>query len=131
VDPDTAGNLGLVTLVESLSPAARSPETSDQSPGDVAFSVTVDNGEPATVLQAFSPDRDYLWLDPVFDRPISLSEGIHTLKISYAGELTDRISVVDAFLFIPAVLCKSFQGESLTPLSLCYYVQTGETTWEE
>jgi hypothetical protein len=131
LDPDTAGNLALVTMVESLSQAALATEIADQSPGDVAFSVTVDDGEPTTVLQAISPDRDYLWLDPVFDRPIALSEGNHTLKISYAGKLTDRIAVVDAFLFIPAVLCKSLQGESLTPLSLCYDVQTAQTTLEE
>ena len=131
LDPDTAANLAPVTLVASLSPAAQSSEIPEQSTDDVAFSVTVEGHDPASVPQANSPDRDYLWLDPVFDRPLPLNAGPHSLQISYAGKQPDREAVVDAFMLIPAILCKSFQGESLPALTLCYDVQTAEVTWEE
>ena len=131
LDPDTAGNLAPITMVEALSPAAQLGEIAEQSADDVAFSVSVDDYDPVTVPQALSPDRDYLWLDSVFDLPLLLKAGLHTLQISYAGQQPDREVVVDAFMIIPTVLCKAFAGENLPGLTLCYDVQTANAIWEE
>jgi hypothetical protein len=78
-----------------------------------------------------SPDRDYLWLDPVFAEPVSLSRGEHTLLVTYAGRQPDREAIVDAFMLIPQVACKRFENESGGTLTLCYNTRTADTTWEE
>lgn len=131
LDPDTAANLAPLTLVTSLSPAAHSGEIPDQAGDDVAFSVEIQSYEPAIVPQALSPDRDYLWLDLVFGQPLLLEAGTHTLQVDYAGKQPDREAVVDAFMIIPARLCKSFHGQDLPELTLCYDVLTAAATWEE
>jgi hypothetical protein len=131
LDPDTASNLAPLTFVTALTPAAQAGEAAEQLPEDVAFAVTLDSGETATVAQALSPDRDYLWLDPVFDRPLSLAQGPHTLQISYAGQQPDREAVVDAFLVVPAVACKHLEDDTGRQLALCHNMQTAETSWEE
>jgi hypothetical protein len=131
LDPDTAANLAPLNFVAALSAAAQAGETPEQKPEDVAFAVTLDNDETATVAQALSPDRDYLWLDQVFDGPLSLTQGPHMLQISYAGEQPVRETVVDAFLIIPAVACKHLEGEEGQQLRICHNMQTAETTWEE
>lgn len=130
LDPDTAANLALLTFVTSLSAAAQAGETPEQSPQDVAFAVALDGGTPAIVPQAVSPDRDYLWLDPVFDGPVTLYRGAHTLRVHYAGRQADREAVVDAFMLLPAVVCKSFQNTAGETLQLCYDVQTAAVTWQ-
>jgi hypothetical protein len=131
LDPDTAANLAPLTFVSELSAAAQAGETPEQIPEDVAFAVTLDDDETAAVAQALSPDRDYLWLDQVFDGPLSLTEGSHTLQISYAGQQPDREAVVDAFLIVPAVACKQLEDDAGKGLMLCYDMQTAETTWQE
>ncbi len=131
LDPDTAGNLAPLTFVTALSPAAQAAEMPEQSPDDVAFSVALDGGKAVLVPQAISPDRDYLWLDAIFDGPVWLSQGPHTLLVRYAGRQSDREAVVDAFMLLPAVACKEFENEAGDAVTLCYDVQTAETTWEE
>lgn len=129
LDPDTAENLAPLTFVTELSPAAASGQPEEQRPDDVAFSILLDGGRMATVPQALSPDRDYLWLDPVFDGPVFLDRGPHTLQISGAGLRADREAVVDAFWFVPAVLCKRLADASGDVFTLCYDMRTGTATW--
>jgi hypothetical protein len=131
LDPDTAGNLAPLDFVSELSLAAQAGELPEQSPDDVAFAVTLDGSEKATVPQAVSPDRDYLWLDPVFYDPVALSRGPHTLRISYAGRQPDREAAVDAFQIVPAVACKRLENSAGRTLTLCYDMRTAATTWEE
>jgi hypothetical protein len=131
LDPDTPANLAPLTFVTALSPAAQVGELPAQSPDDVAFSVALDGGEPVTVSQAVSPDRDYLWLDPIFEGPVELSPGSHTLLVSYAGRQSDREAVVDAFMLVPAVACKRLANDLGSTLTLCYDMQTAAVTWEE
>jgi hypothetical protein len=131
LDPDTPGNLAPLDFVTELSPAAQTGELTEQSPEDVAFAVVLDGGEPSVVPQAVSPDRDYLWLDPVFDGPVPLSRGRHTLLVTYTGQQPDREAIVDAFMLVPEVACKIFERENGNSLTLCYNMRTAETTWEE
>jgi hypothetical protein len=131
LDPDTAANLAPLTFVTSLSPAAQAGEVPEQSPDDVAFAVALDDGEPVTLAQAVSPDRDYLWLDAVFDEPVPLTRGVHTLLVSHAGRQPDREAVVDAFLLVPVVACKQFEDDAGRHLALCHDMQSAATTWEE
>jgi hypothetical protein len=97
----------------------------------VAFAVSLDGGKPFTIPQAFSPDRDYLWLDPLFGSPISLGQGTHTLLVTYAGEKIDREAVVDAFMIVPAIACKTFENQNGEFLTLCHDMSTAHTTWQE
>jgi hypothetical protein len=131
LDPDTAGNLAPLTFVTALSPAATGGEAPAQSVDDVAFAVALDGGQPATVSQAVSPDRDYLWLDLVFAEPVHLTEGAHTLLISHAGRQPDREAVVDAFWIVPAMACRRLENNGGESLTICHNMLTAETTWEE
>jgi hypothetical protein len=131
LDPDTAGNLAPLTLVTALSTTATAGDAPEQAADDVAFAVSLDGGEVVTVMQAVSPDRDYLWLDAVFSEPVFLSQGPHTLLISYAGRQPDREAAVDAFLIVPAVACKHLENDEGQLLVLCHDMQTATTTWEE
>jgi hypothetical protein len=131
LDPDTPGNLAPLDVVTELSPAAQAGEVPEQSPQDVAFAVVLDGGEPAVVAQAVSPDRDYLWLDPVFARAVPLASGSHTLRVSYAGRQPDREAVVDAFQLVPALACKRLENSAGQVLTLCYDVRTAEVWWDE
>jgi hypothetical protein len=131
LDPDTAANLAPLHFVTALSAAAQVGELPDQMPEDVAFALTLDNGETAVVAQALSPDRDYLWLDPVFAEPLSLTQGPHTVQLSYAGRQLDREAVVDALLIVPAMACKRLEDDAGEQVTLCHNMQTAETTWEE
>lgn len=131
LDPDTAENLAPLTFVEELSPAALTNEIPRQSPQDVAFKVSLDGKAPFTVPQAISPDRDYLWLDPLFDRPIGLNQGEHSLLVTYAGKKSDRDAIVDAFMIIPSKACKSLQNEVGEQFLLCHDMSSALTTWEQ
>ena len=131
LDPDTPENLAPLTFVKELSPAAQICVLPEQSPEDVAFSVSLDGGTPFTIPQALSPDRDFLWLDPLFGGPVSLGQGTHTLMVTYAGKKTDREAIVDAFMIIPAVACKTFADEQGNISTLCHDMSTADTTWEE
>jgi len=131
LDPDTAANLAPLTFVSELSAATEAGELPEQLPDDVAFALTLEDGQTATVAQALSPDQDYLWLDLVFDEPLSFTRGPHTLHLSYAGRQPDREAVVDAFLIVPAVACKRLEDDMGERLTLCHHMQTAQTTWEE
>jgi hypothetical protein len=131
LDPDTPGNLAPLDFVTELSPAAQIGELPELSPNDVAFAVGLDGGRASVVPQAISPDRDYLWLDPVFDGPVTLSRGAHTLLVTYAGQQPDREAIVDAFLIVPTVACKRLESQSGNSFTLCYNMQTADTTWQE
>lgn len=133
LDPDTVDNLAPLDLVEELSPVARAGEAQEQLPDDVAFSVALDREPeaPVVVPQAVAPDRDYLWLEPVFEEPIWLDRSAHRLLVEYAGRQPDREAIVDAFLIHPANLCKRFEHPDGRQLTLCYDAQTGISTWEE
>ena len=131
LDPDTPGNLAPLDFVTTLSGAAQAGELPEQSPSDVAFAVSLDGGEPSLVPQAVSPDRDYLWLDPVFADPAWLGRGEHILLVTYAGSQTDREAVVDAFMIVPETACKRFEHQDGGPLTLCYNMRTADTAWEE
>lgn len=131
LDPDTAENLAPMTFVTELSKAAQSGEIPEQSPEDVAFSVSLDGGEPFTVPQALSPDRDYLWLDPLFEGPIPLQRGPHTLLVTFAGMKSDREAIIDAFMIVPSIACKTFENPGKGISKLCHDMSTDHTTWEE
>ena len=131
LDPDSVGNLAPLTLVTALSAEAVAGELPEQAAGDVAFAVSLDGAEAITVMQALSPDRDYLWLDPVFAGPVLLSQGPHTLLISYSGLQPDREAVVDAFLIVPELACKRLENNDGRLLTVCHDMQTAVTTWEE
>ena len=131
LDPDTAENLAPLTFVTDLSPAAQAGELSLQSPEDVAFSVSLDGGQPFTVPQALSPDRDYLWLDPLFEGPIPLLRGPHTLLVTFAGMKSDREAIIDAFMIVPSITCKTFENPGKGISNLCYDMSTAHTSWEE
>jgi hypothetical protein len=131
LDPDSVANLAPLTLVTALSAEAVAGELPEQAADDVAFGVSLDGAEAGIVMQALSPDRDYLWLDPVFAGPVLLSQGTHTLLISYAGLQPDREAVVDAFLIIPQLACKRLENDEGRLLTVCHDMQTAVTTWEE
>ena len=134
LDPDTASNLAPLTFADTLSPAAQSAEVAGQSAEDVAFSVTIATASgliSATVPQATSPDRDYLWLDRVFDKPVALPSGESTLRVEYAGLDAEREAIVDAFLIVPAVACKTFEQPNGDEFELCHDMLSGETAWRE
>lgn len=131
LDPDTAENLAPLTFVTALSPAAQVGEIPEQSPEDVAFAVALDGGDPVVLPQALSPDRDYLWLDSIFEGPVQLSRGPHTLLVRYAGRQPDREAVVDAFMLVPAIACKRLEDGDGGSFTLCHDMQTATTTWEE
>jgi hypothetical protein len=131
LDPDSVANLAPLTLVTALSAEAAAGELPEQAADDVAFGISLDGAEVSIVMQALSPDRDYLWLDPVFDGPVLLSLGSHTLLIGYTGLQPDREAVVDAFLIIPAVACKRLENDVGRLLTVCHDMQTAVTTWEE
>ncbi len=135
LDPDTAANLAPLAFVEALSTAAEANEAVEQSAEDVAFSVTIPltSSEPlsATVPQALSPDRDYLWLDRVFDEPVTLPRGESTLLVEYVGLDGEREAIVDAFLVVPAVACKAFARGDGDAFTLCHNMLSAETAWRE
>lgn len=99
--------------------------------GHKTDAVILDGGEPANMPQAVSPDRDYLWLDPVFDGPVLLKRGTQTLLMRYAGRQLDREAVVDASMLVPSVACKRLESTTGKKLTLCYDMQTAAVTWDE
>jgi hypothetical protein len=131
LDPDTPANLAPLQFVAELSAAAQGGEAAEQAPEDVAFAVALPGGPSVVIPQAVSPDRDYLWLEPLFGGPVALPEGEATLLVSYAGQQEDREAVVDALLVLPALACRQFEGDEGATLRLCYEMQTAAVTWDE
>lgn len=133
-DPDSAGNLVPLTLVihaGQVEPPQVSATFATTMPDAVAFSVVINGDTAFTVPQAISPDRDYLWLDRVNTEPLQLKQGLNTLRVSYSGSDSDRATLVDAFLLLPAVLTREFTGPAGERLTLRYDLMTGTLTWEE
>ncbi|MGC9398242.1 MAG: sugar-binding protein [Anaerolineae bacterium] len=131
-DPDIPGNLAPLAFVTQRSPAAARPaEAAEQAPEDVAFTVALDDEPEILVPQAVSPDRDYLWLEPLDDGAFFLEAGEHTLTVTFAGKQTDRRAVIDAFEIVPRLLCKTHVDDRGHTLTLCYDALTGATHWEE
>lgn len=131
LDPDTPGNLAPLDFVGQLSPAAQFEGEIEQTPEDVAFAVSLDEGLKVIVPQAVSPDRDYLWLERLFDEPVPLTQGEHILKVTFAGTKADRRAIIDAFKITPRLLCKRHTHSADGVLTLCYDALSGDVTWEE
>ncbi len=131
LDPDTPQNLAPLDFVDKLSPAAQSGEAVEQAPEDVAFAVSLDGGAEVVIPQGVSPDRDYLWLERLFDEAVPLTAGEHTLTVTFAGRQADRKAVVDAFKITPRLLCKVLANDEGRTLTLCYDALTGDVSWEE
>lgn len=132
-DPDSATNLvplRLVTAVDALQPSAQSATSTFDDPAAIALGLTLDQGEPLVVPQAVSPDRDYLWLDRATPQPLMLTEGQHTLRLTYAGSDRERSAIVDGILLQPAVATKTLRGTGGT-VRLSFDMLTGVLTIEE
>ncbi|BCX06135.1 MAG: hypothetical protein KatS3mg053_4073 [Candidatus Roseilinea sp.] len=133
-DPDSASNLVPLILADYpgqvKSPRAK-PLPAATTPNAVAFSVVINNTSVFTVLQAVSPDRDYLWLDRVNSEPLKLKKGQNTLRVSYAGSDPDRAALVDAFLLSPVVVTREFMGPNNERLTLRYDMRAGDLAWDE
>lgn len=142
LDPDTPSNLLPLELVTKVDPLQAEASARTVSPLDVAFSVALTpageaSAQPlhqAIVAQATSPDRDYLWLDLVFDAPVDLKAGKYDLRAAYAGLRDEMEAVLDAFWVLPRRACKVFDfpaEHDLRTLRLCHDLWDGETQWEE
>jgi len=135
-DPDSAANLVPLLLVEQAGQASASGEpapdaTVSTDPDSAALGIALDGSKPLVLRQQVSPDRDYLWLDPVGDRPIQLEAGQHTLRLTYAGRDPNRSTIVDAFLLAPAVVTQRFAGPDGAKLTLRYDMTTADLQWLE
>jgi hypothetical protein len=132
-DPDSAMNLVPLELVETAEQAAPDDTVvaGDQASSSVALGVQLDGGEHWVLPQAVSPDRDYLWLDPVTPQPIRIEAGAHMLRLSYAGTDPSRSTLIDGFLLQPAVATKTLAGPDGQQLTLSYDIQTATLTWDE
>ena len=137
-DPDSANNLVPLMLVEQAqsgvaTSSALSPTqiTQTNDVGAVAFNISINTGSPFTVSESVSPDRDYLWLDRVNAQPISLKAGSHVLRVSYMGSDVERAALVDAFMLVPRVLTRLFNGPDGKSLTLQYEMSSGELIWND
>ncbi|MEJ5203297.1 MAG: sugar-binding protein [Anaerolineales bacterium] len=141
LDPDTPSNLLPLDLVNELQPIAGQTATEPGTPFDTALAVAIfdekDDRLPlveAVIPQRRSPDRDYLWLDAVFEAPVSLPAGRYRLRMTYAGSQDEQEAVVDAVWILPQRTCKQFTFVETAPLrslNFCYDWWTGETAWNE
>uniref|UniRef100_A0A7C1J9J7 Carbohydrate-binding domain-containing protein n=1 Tax=Caldilinea aerophila TaxID=133453 RepID=A0A7C1J9J7_9CHLR len=142
LDPDTPSNLLPLDFVQEIDPLQAEASTQTVSPLDVAFSIALTPVGKATdqplyqavVPQATSPDRDYLWLDLVFDSPVELEAGKYDLYVAYAGTKDTMEAVVDAFWVLPRHACKVFDfpaEHELRTARLCHDLWSGDTQWQE
>jgi len=132
-DPDSAANLVPLALIDTNNEVAQpaATATTSQDPTSVALGIQLDSGERWVLPQAVSPDRDYLWLDPVTPAPIRLETGAHTLRLSYAGSDPARSAIVDGFLLQPAVATKRLTGPDGQQITLSYDMRQGALSWTE
>ncbi len=100
-------------------------------PDSIALGITLNDGELIVLPQRVSPDRDYLWLDPVDDRPLQLDAGQHVLRLTSVGRNPNLATIVDAFLLTPAVVTQRFTGPDGARLTLHYDMRTADLTWDE
>jgi len=141
LDPDTPSNLLPLDLVNELQPIAGHTTIEPGTPFDTALAVAIFGEEDdrlplveAVIPQRRSPDRDYLWLDAVFEAPVSLPAGRYRLRMTYAGSQDEQEAVVDAVWILPQRTCKQFTFAETAPLrslNFCYDWWTGETAWNE
>ncbi len=65
------------------------------------------------------------------DTPVTLTEGEHTLRVTYAGSEASRRVVVDGFLIQPVVARRVFVGPGGEQLVLTFDTVTGTSTLQE
>jgi hypothetical protein len=129
-DPDAAENLAPLIFYTSPPPKVNSTASGSQGPDDVA--VTVQVGEHVyTLVEATSPDRDYLWLDRVTGLPLHLKPGTYPVRLTGAGKNPQRSSVVDALWLVPILQRKVFEGPKGQRLELIRHWDAAFTEWKE
>ena len=131
-DPDTAGNLVQLTLVDALTPGVSSRIVSPSGPDAVALRWNLDGSGPRKQSQGGSPDRDYLWLERLTSTPVEMSAGPHTLTLEYAGTDPARTVALDGFLLVPAQLTRTLEApQEGRDLTLLYDIESGQFKMEE
>ncbi len=133
-DPDTAANLANLIFVEQLSDLDEMggvEQVLNSAANAVAFSVTINDGEPIIVPANTSPDRRYLWLDLVGNGPVYLEAGPIQLTVSYAGTEPLRRAMIDGFLIQPVEARRVFAHPDGSQLILTYNTQTNVVTLSE
>ena len=141
LDPDTPSNLLPLDFVAEWIPINGETSTEPGKPLDTALKMTIlteDEGQPplfeAVIPQRKSPDRDYLWLEAVFEAPVNLPAGRYRLQMTYAGSQNEQEAVVDAVWILPQRTCKQFtfaENSAFRLLNFCYDWWTGEKEWME
>ncbi|MBI5929731.1 MAG: hypothetical protein HY862_10505 [Chloroflexi bacterium] len=123
-DPDVPANLLKLVLV------APGMDNSALQTASVALSIRLDDEERITLPETVSPDSDYFWLDLLNTTPVTLAEGEHTLRVEYAGDVSDNsgLSKLDAFYLQPVVASRIFQTPDGRTFTLTYNTLTGEST---
>lgn len=127
-DPDTPGNLAPLTLVERMSVGGDT--VSEEGPvalDSIAVSVSLDGATPVVLPGLTSPDRDYLWLEPVL-RDVDLDPGEHRLRLAYAGT-ADGEAIIDAAWITPVVTRKAWRLPDGTEVALELDTRKGELAW--
>jgi hypothetical protein len=133
-DPDSAANLVPLLLVDEAAATndAQGRESREMAdPATIALNVQLDGGEQWTLPQAVSPDRDYLWLDLLTPEPVQLTQGTHTLRLTYAGSDPDGATIIDGFLLQPAVAAKTLRGPDGAEVRLSFDMLQGALTIDE
>lgn len=140
LDPDTPAHLLPLEFVTELKPVEIPAFSEARTPMDTAISVMISDSASgqdiaqALLPQSVAPDRDYLWLDSLFDQPIYLPAGKYAVRIEYAGQQNLQEAIVDAIWIIPQRTCKHFrraEAPEQVSLRFCYDWWTGETEWSE
>lgn len=135
-DPDTASNLAPLKLVTTLSLAAQAAAGGEPpAPDAVALRVWFGSaGSPAHgpwfLPESVAPDRDYLWLDRLTERPFHHAAGDALLTFESAGSDPSRASVVDAFLLQPVIERKMLADDAGHTLTVVHSLETGENLAE-
>jgi len=130
-DPDIAGNLVQLTLVEDLTPGVSGQAVAPSGPDAVALRWDLDGGGARKHPQGGSPDRDYLWLERLSSTPVEMSTGAHKLTLEYAGTDPARAVSLDGFLLVPTQLKKTLQAPDKPGLTLIYDIDSGQFKMEE
>jgi len=133
-DPDSAANLVPLVLVDTAGATDDSPGRESRAmpdPASIALAVQLDGGDSWTLPQAVSPDRDYLWLDLLTPDPIQLTQGTHTLRLTYAGSAPDGATIIDGVLLQPAVATKTLRGPDGAEVRLSFQMLRGALTIDE
>ena len=60
-----------------------------------------------------------------------LKVGSNVLRVSYAGSDVERAALVDAFMLVPRVLTRLFNGPDGKSLTLHYEMSSGELMWND